>query len=834
MAGPPRRGGRSSSTLALFLGLLLAGLGATSLAVREATATSRERDDRLVELLRSEVSARLEGSVSSLRGSASMAVDGEVSLQEFVAVADEVVPASVYSALAFSEVVTDDDVTRWQTSTGIEIKDTDGAGGFVATASRPMHIVVRYVYPETGSSAALIGFDLASDPVRARGAMRSIETGSPAFIGPINLADSGAPGLFVIQAVRDPNGDPVGFVSSGVDVGPTIDAAGSLPHTSGVGLAVDGVALAGEPGRGSSRSFDAGGLEFMVWADDGRPTDWTLAIVLGLGTLLLAGTAQVVRRSERAYHRRQAELLRRQTSVAELGQLLAAAADSATVIRIATGSIRSIVDASRADVAVVDDSDHTKLVAHHDGSVSDQRVVRRVTYGVLDPLPLSRSVRRNEVVVLPDRAACSDRFPDALADLERAGIHAVLAVPLRFSGGGAVGALGLAWDRPRTTAELDDDTTVATTIAELVARALERAIIAEVLRDRAAQLSNLSQDLATAQLPAEVFDAIETWVPPIVGATHAVIRTAADGLDADGMDDASRSLDLDLGVSINRRPQQLHVVWPQTVDRSPTVGSVLHTVARLAEAALGRTEVHQHEHELVEQLQVALLGHDEPGRELEIAVRYEPAVSLLGMGGDFYDTIRVERSDFLVVGDVTGHGPSAVASMAELKTLTRHLLTSGAGLVEVCAQLDQLLLRRGSFATMSLVEVDHVTRTFHHLSAGHPYPLVRTDGRWSAVTDGRRPLLGVDPVQAVVPGELRFADDDAVVLFTDGLVEDRRTSLPESIDQMRQIIDSLPTSTADDLADRILTRQTTDRGPSRTDDDIAVLVAVVRRAERDA
>jgi serine phosphatase RsbU (regulator of sigma subunit) len=351
------------------------------------------------------------------------------------------------------------------------------------------------------------------------------------------------------------------------------------------------------------------------------------------------------------------------------------------------------------------------------------------------------------------------------------------------------------------------------------------------VRDRSAQLSNLSQDLATAQLPSDVFEAIETWVPPIVGATRAVVRPEPDEDDeAEPVGDpaTATSIDIGLDVTINRRLQQLHVTWERAVDRSPVVDSVLRTVARLAEAALQRSEVHQHEHELVEQLQIALLGLDEPGGDLDVAVRYEPAVSLLGMGGDFYDTVRSPDADFLVVGDVTGHGPSAVASMAELKTLTRHLLMRGDDLGEVCAQLDALLQREGSFATMAIVGVDRAKGTIRHLSAGHPYALLRTGGEWAAVADGRRSLLGVSPAGRVVPSIHRFESGDAIVLYTDGLVEDRRTPLHESIEHVRAALSSWPTLSAEALADCVVALQTTDRVPSRTDDDIAVLVALCR------
>lgn len=833
MPRSPRRGGRSSSTLALFLGLLVAGLVATTLAIREAHDTTRERDDRLVDLVRSEVSARLEGSVASLRGSSGLAIDGQVTEQEFVAMAAEVVPRSAYSALAYSEIVRSDDVAAWEAATGITIKDTDGRGGFQPTSSRPEHLVVRYVYPTTDETSSVIGFDLASDPVRAEGAERSIAAGAPAFIGPIKLASSGSPGLFVIQAVRDERGTPIGFVASGIDVGSTMSTVELLPNAASVAIDVEGQALRGTPGTGSMRAFEVGGLAFRVWADDGRDGDPTLAIVLGLGTLLLAGTAQVVRRREQAFHLRQAELLRRQTAVAALGQQLAAAPDSAAVIEIARAATRSIVDATDAQLAVVDTSDHGKLIVHRGSPQPDDETATSHSVALMDHTPLADSVRRNQVVAVHDRSLYADWFPETLADVERAGIHAVLAVPLRFSGGGAFGALGFSWDHP--VVDLSDDTTVATTIAELVARALERSLVAEAVRDRSAQLSNLSQDLARAQLPSEVFAAVESWVPPIVGAVAATIRPTDDAAlatlaaaDEAAAPDAEKTLDLELGVMIHRRRQQLHVVWERAGDRSPVVESVLRTVARLAEAALGRTEVHQHEHELVEQLQAALLGHDTPSDHLDVAVRYEPAVSLLGMGGDFYDAIRGDRDDFLVVGDVTGHGPSAVASMAELKTLTRHLLMRGDDLVEVCAQLDDLLLRQGSFATMAIVAVDRDTEVIRHLSAGHPYPLLRCSGTWTAVTDGRRSLLGVAPDVAVVPSTHRFAAGDAVVLFTDGLVEERRTPLHESIEHVRRLVTGWPQGSAAALADRIVAQQTTERQPSRTDDDIAVLVAVHR------
>ena len=56
----------------------------------------------------------------------------------------------------------------------------------------------------------------------------------------------------------------------------------------------------------------------------------------------------------------------------------------------------------------------------------------------------------------------------------------------------------------------------------------------------------------------------------------------------------------------------------------------------------------------------------------------------------------------------------------------------------------------------------------------------------------------------------------------------RRLAAPERTLHMKRRSSLLPLATAAALADRIVEHQTTDRTPSRTDDDIAVLVAAHR------
>ena len=73
------------------------------------------------------------------------------------------------------------------------------------------------------------------------------------------------------------------------------------------------------------------------------------------------------------------------------------------------------------------------------------------------------------------------------------------------------------------------------------------------------------------------------------------------------------------------------------------------------------------------------------------AVRYEPAVPPLEIGGDFYDVLPIgDHRIGIVVGDCVGRGLSAAAVMGQLRASTRALLLTGAEPAKVLEQLDSV------------------------------------------------------------------------------------------------------------------------------------------------
>jgi hypothetical protein len=192
--------------------------------------------------------------------------------------------------------------------------------------------------------------------------------------------------------------------------------------------------------------------------------------------------------------------------------------------------------------------------------------------------------------------------------------------------------------------------------------------------------------------------------------------------------------------------------------------------------------------------------------------------------GDFIVSVGTRGADRLeiVVVDVSGKGEQAG---------TRALLLSGAfgGLLGALPPADFLpaaneyLLRQGweeGFATAAHLSLDLGTGAFEVRTAGHPPPaqLDAGSGRWT-VHEGEGPVLGLieDAEFLTIAGVLR--PGDALLLYTDGMVETPKRDISLGIDRMLGQAESLLRGEFDGGADRLV-----DSLGSRNDDRALVLV----------
>jgi PAS domain S-box-containing protein len=242
--------------------------------------------------------------------------------------------------------------------------------------------------------------------------------------------------------------------------------------------------------------------------------------------------------------------------------------------------------------------------------------------------------------------------------------------------------------------------------------------------------------------------------------------------------------------------------------------------------ALERARLYEREHRVAETLQLALLPErlaDPDG--ISSAARYLPGTEGVAVGGDWYDLFDLGDSRLgIVLGDVVGKGVGAAAVMGRLRNALRAYATVVDDPAEVLARVDDFAGRFGSndLATLVYGVLDTGTGELRFSSAGHLPPLaVRADGYTGYLAGDPDLPVGVSAPVGRTEHRVRFSSGTTLVLYSDGLVEDRKRSLDDGLQLLAEVAAATAGSDADATCDRIVTELV---GAAGGDDDVAVLV----------
>ncbi|WP_420037214.1 PP2C family protein-serine/threonine phosphatase [Streptomyces sp. cg28] len=253
-------------------------------------------------------------------------------------------------------------------------------------------------------------------------------------------------------------------------------------------------------------------------------------------------------------------------------------------------------------------------------------------------------------------------------------------------------------------------------------------------------------------------------------------------------------------------------------------------VARRAALAIDTTTLYEQRRRHVEALQQSLLPPRLPRvAGLELSAAYAVADHTLDVGGDFYDVVVSGDRVCLLIGDVCGRGAEAAALTGLARHTLRTVLEDGAGPGLALSRLNQALLRdrTSQFVTALVIALERTDEGWSAevANAGHPWPLWRrADGRVQEI-ESRGLLLGVVPEARYTPVSLRLADSDALVLFTDGLIEARSADGTQFENQLPEAVSKFA-ATAGSAANDLIAASAAFR--QLGDDDTAVLIAKVK------
>ncbi len=259
-------------------------------------------------------------------------------------------------------------------------------------------------------------------------------------------------------------------------------------------------------------------------------------------------------------------------------------------------------------------------------------------------------------------------------------------------------------------------------------------------------------------------------------------------------------------------------------------------LAARAAVAIDNARRYTRERALAETLQRSLLPRSLPDQSaVEVAHRYLPARE--GVGGDWFDVIPLPGARVaLVVGDVVGHGLHAAATMGQLRTAVHNFSALDLPPDELLGHLDEQVTRIDSQespesdgegvtgATCLYAVYDPVSGACSLARSGHPEPaLVHSDGTVEFLHVPVSPPLGLGGGLPFETAELTLPEDSRLVLYTDGLIENRDRDIDAGQEMLRDALahpGRTPEETCQAVFDALL--------PARPSDDIALLVARTR------
>ncbi|PPS67966.1 MULTISPECIES: PP2C family protein-serine/threonine phosphatase [Streptomyces] len=282
-----------------------------------------------------------------------------------------------------------------------------------------------------------------------------------------------------------------------------------------------------------------------------------------------------------------------------------------------------------------------------------------------------------------------------------------------------------------------------------------------------------------------------------------------------------------------RAPLGVMTLSPPGERWDPDDAVMLIELTRRASIAIDNARRFEHNRDIAETLQRALLTDLPATPGLSLAARYLPATHGLNIGGDWYDAFPQRDGGLItVIGDVTGHGLHAAVMMSQLRTALRAYAVDGDSPGRLLTRLHRFLhhLQPDLYATAVIARFHPDEPTLTWAAAGHPPPVLRLpDGTVRTLDAKPGAMLGIPLTQEIADHTEDLEPGSTLALYTDGLVERRAQGIDPGIERLATALGGFRSAELDaDLegsADRLLPPLLSD---SERDDDVCLLLCHVQ------
>jgi PAS domain S-box-containing protein len=295
---------------------------------------------------------------------------------------------------------------------------------------------------------------------------------------------------------------------------------------------------------------------------------------------------------------------------------------------------------------------------------------------------------------------------------------------------------------------------------------------------------------------------------------------------------AVRSL-LGVPLLVDGRPigaLQVGTLFPRRFSEDDV--DLLQLAADRAALAIERVRFFERQHGIAEELQRSLLPDTLPNVPgLSMAARYFAGGAGTRVGGDWYDTVALPGGRVaLVIGDVAGRGVDAAAMMGQLRSAMRAYALDGASPASALERVNRFLLSLSwdSMATALVLVLEPATGRITYANAGHPPPLVLgDDGTARSLKESLSVPLGALDVPGYTEATARLEPGASLVLYTDGLVEQRDQLIDAGIQRLEDALLASADTDPEGACERIIQGTL---GPEGSNDDVTLVVVQAERS----
>jgi serine phosphatase RsbU (regulator of sigma subunit) len=263
---------------------------------------------------------------------------------------------------------------------------------------------------------------------------------------------------------------------------------------------------------------------------------------------------------------------------------------------------------------------------------------------------------------------------------------------------------------------------------------------------------------------------------------------------------------------------------------------VVEELGRRLAVGLTNAQAFAREHGDAETLQRSVLPDSLPAAPgLDLAVRYLPATEGVGVGGDWYDAFPLGGTLFgLVIGDVVGHDLGSASAMNQIRNTLRAYAVEEVDPAAVLRRTNTALtkLHPDALATVFYAVLDRASGALTYANAGHPPALVATPDGAAYLSEPSGLMLGVDPEATFRSGRVRLGAECALLLYSDGLVEDRSRPIDVGLDALARAFAGHRASNAEAVCQTVEAALLKD--VSRADDACLLAAVCVREPTGEA